>query len=458
MNDFSIWSLMIDVSVISGLLLLGTILRAKVKWIQSLFLPASMIAGFIGLAFGPSGAKLLPFSDQIESYPGLLIAVIFASIPIGAAKVDFKEIIHRVREMWSYSMLLTLLMWGGGALFGLLFINKIYTDLPSGFGLMLGAGFLGGHGTAAALGEGFSHYGWEEATTLGMTSATIGILVAVLGGLFLIKKSTEQGHTRFMSSFKDLPAEMRSGLMPNDKRVEMGQETVSPSSIDPLVLHISIIGFVVGIAYWATGLLQSLLTGISVPLLSIAFVVGLLFQIAIRKVKADSYVDQRIMDRIGGSATDYLVAIGIASINLTVVMEYAIPLTMLFIFGIIWAYLIYRFIGPNIFKDFWFEKSLFGWGWSTGTVAMGLALLRIVDPELKSKTMDDYAVAYIGMVPVEIAIITFTPILFSLGHPWILPIVLIAAAAAIIAAHKYFGLWGTDAKLKIPIKKETTVE
>src|SRR5690606_36230181 len=120
------------------------------------------------------------------------------------------------------------------------------------------------------------------------------------------KKSTEQGHTRFMSSFKDLPAEMRSGLMPNDKRVEMGQETVSPSSIDPLVLHISIIGFVVGIAYWATGLLQSLLTGISVPLLSIAFVVGLLFQIAIRKVKADSYVDQRIMDRIGGSATDYL--------------------------------------------------------------------------------------------------------------------------------------------------------
>ncbi|MEG0440313.1 MAG: sodium:glutamate symporter, partial [Solibacillus sp.] len=71
MNEYSIWSLMIDISIVSGLLLVGTILRAKIKWIQALFLPASIIAGFIGLALGPSGADILPFSDQIASYPGL---------------------------------------------------------------------------------------------------------------------------------------------------------------------------------------------------------------------------------------------------------------------------------------------------------------------------------------------------------------------------------------------------
>jgi ESS family glutamate:Na+ symporter len=441
MNDFSIWSLMVDISIISGLLLLGTILRAKVQWIQRLFLPASMIAGFIGLGLGPSGINLLPFSTQFSTYPGLLIAVIFASIPLGAAKVNVKEIIHRVREMWSYSMLLTLLMWGGGALFGLIVINQIFKDLPSGFGLILGAGFLGGHGTAAAIGEGFSKYGWEEAMTLGMTSATVGILVAVLGGLFLIKKNTEQGNTNFISSFNDLPNELKSGLTHPDKRIGMGKETVSPSSIDPLVLHLSIVAFVVGISYWLTSKLGSLL-GIAVPLLSIAFVIALLFQMSIRKMNADSYVDHRVMERIGGSATDYLVAIGIASINITVVIDYAVPLIMLFVFGTLWAYLIFRFIGPNIFKNFWFEKSLFGWGWSTGTVAMGLALLRIVDPELKSKTTDDYALGYIGMVPVEIVIITFSPILFSIGYPWVMPILLLLIGAAIIAIHKHFGLWG----------------
>ncbi|MGY3717958.1 sodium/glutamate symporter [Sutcliffiella cohnii] len=448
MNNFSIWSLMIDISVVSGLLLLGTILRAKITWIQSLFLPASIIAGFIGLILGPSGVNILPFSDQFASYPGLLIAVIFAAIPIGAAKIKIGEIIGRVREMWSYSMLLTLLMWGGGALFGLLVIGQIFTDLPSGFGLILGAGFLGGHGTAAAIGEAFNLHGWEEAMSLGMTAATIGILVAVLGGILLVKRGTEKGHTQFISSFKDLPSEMRSGLIQSDERSSMGSETVSSSSIDPLVLHLSIIAFVVGVAYWVTQLLGSLLPGIAVPLLSIAFVVALIFQFLIRKVKADSYIDQRIMTRIGGSATDYLVAIGIASINVTVVMDYATPLIILFVFGIIWAYLIFRFIGPNIFKDFWFEKSLFGWGWSTGTVAMGLSLLRIVDPELKSKTSDDYALSYIGMVPVEIMIITFAPLLVSIGLPWVMPVTLLVVGAAIIAAYKYFGLWGIGRKDK----------
>ncbi|MCF2132323.1 sodium:glutamate symporter, partial [Strepomyces sp. STD 3.1] len=177
MNSFSVWDLMLDISIISGLLLIGTFLRAKVKIVQTLFLPASMIAGFIGLGLGPSGLNILPFSNQIVSYPGLLIAVIFAALPIGAEKIDAKKIMGRVRDMWSYSMLLTLLMWGGGAFVGLAILNHIFGSLHPGFGLMLGAGFLGGHGTAAALGEAFKRQGWEEALTLGMTSATVGILV-----------------------------------------------------------------------------------------------------------------------------------------------------------------------------------------------------------------------------------------------------------------------------------------
>ncbi|NBJ70100.1 MULTISPECIES: sodium/glutamate symporter [Clostridia] len=442
METFTIWSLMIDLSIISGLLLVGTILRAKIKWIQALFLPASMLAGFLGLAFGPSGFGILPFSDQLSAYPSLLIAVIFAAIPIGAAKVHISQVFQRVRNMFSYSMILILSMWGAGALFGILFLSPLFSDLPSGFGLILGAGFVGGHGTAAAVGEGFAHAGWKEAVDLAMTSATIGILVAVIGGLFLVKRSTEQGKTKFITSFKNLPNELRSGLIPHHKRSYMGVETVSPNSIDPFVLHVAVITFVIGVAYWITNVLSDLIPAVSFPLFSIAFVVGLLFQTLSRKVKADDYIDQRVMERIGGTATDFLVAIGIASINLKVVMDYALPLIILFAFGILWAYILFRFVGPNIFQDFWLEKSLFGWGWSTGTVAMGLALLRIVDPELKSKTPEDYALAYIGVAPAEIAVITFTPILFAAGLTWVIPLVLLLGTAIIIGIYKYTGWWG----------------
>ncbi len=442
--EFTPWSLFVDVGIVSLLLVIGTLLRAKVKFIQSLFLPASMIAGFLGLLLGPSGVNILPFSDQIATYPGVLIAVIFGAIPIGAAKVPWKKLAGRVRNMWSYSMLLTVLMWGGGALFGLAILNVIFNDLHVGFGLILGAGFLGGHGTAAALGQGFAIQGWEEALTLGMTSATIGMVVAVLGGLFLIKRSTQRGHTSFISSFNDLPEELRTGLVNRKNRKALGDDTISPISIDPLIFHVALVSLVVAGAYFLTNFGNSLFPQIAIPLFSIAFLLGLFLQFVLRKTKSDDYVDQRIITRISGGATDLLVAFGIASINIAVVVEYAVPLLALFVFGIIWAYCIFRFIAPRLFDNYWFERAIFGWGWSTGTVAMGLALLRIVDPELKSKTLDDYAISYLGMVPPEMLIITMAPILFSIGLPWVFPVTLLLTGIIIILVYKKKGWWVTE--------------
>ena len=59
---------------------------------------------------------------------------------------------------------------------------------------------------------------------------------------------------------------------------------------------------------------------------------------------------------------------------------------------------------------------MFSWGWFTGTMAMGMALLRIADPEGRSHCVDHYAIAYIFIAPVEIALITFAPIVFCSGY------------------------------------------
>jgi hypothetical protein len=45
MNDFTPWSLLIDIGIISGLLLLGKLIRARVGFIQRLLIPPSLIAG-----------------------------------------------------------------------------------------------------------------------------------------------------------------------------------------------------------------------------------------------------------------------------------------------------------------------------------------------------------------------------------------------------------------------------
>ena len=80
-------------------------------------------------------------------------------------------------------------------------------------------------------------------------------------------------------------------------------------------------------------------------------------------------------------------------------------------------------------------------------MAMGIALLRIVDPKLSSKAMEDYALAYLPIAPLEILLITFVPVLFANGMGvWLLLGCLALAALTILIAWlmKWF----------VPVKKE----
>ncbi|QNK87375.1 MULTISPECIES: sodium/glutamate symporter [unclassified Sporosarcina] len=408
--DFSPWVLFTDIGLISLLLLVGTIIRAKVKFIQQMFLPASIIAGLLALLLGPNGFGILPFSDQMKVYPAILIAVIFGTLPLLSPRIDWNAIKTRVGSMWSYSQLAMVLMWGGGLLFALLLINPFW-DVHDGFGLLLAAGFVGGHGTAAAIGATFEQNGWEEATSLAMTSATVGIMSAILIGILFIKWGSSKGHTSFLASFKDLPDEMRTGLIPPESRTKSETDTVSSISIDPYVFHLSIITIIAMGGYYLSELGAMLLPSVVIPAFSLAFLVGLFVKKILNSTDTDKYVSKDVVSRISGSATDILVAFGIGSISISVVLDYAVPLILLFVFGLVYAFLFFAVFSKKFFPEYWFEKGIFTWGWTTGTVAMGMALLRIVDPKSESKTLDDYSLAYIPIAPVEIMLVTFAPML-----------------------------------------------
>ncbi|WP_339226919.1 sodium/glutamate symporter [Oceanobacillus sp. FSL K6-2867] len=442
--EFTPWTIFIDFGFICLLLVVGTLLRAKIKAIQFLFLPASLLAGLMGLILGPNGFGIIPFSDNLSTYTSILIALIFGSLPLSAAKIPIKGIANRIGSMWSFAQSLTIFQWGGGMLFALLVLKLFWTDIPNGFGLVLAAGFVGGHGTAAAIGDAFSDT-WADAGTLAMTSATMGIICAIVGGLFLIKRSTIKGQTSYISDFKSLPGELRSGLVPKGSRGSIGDGTVSSISIDPLVYHLALIGVIATAGYYLSEWGTTLFPQISIPVFSTAFIAGLIINRLLRTVKASDYVDKQIIDRISGAATDLLVAFGIASINLAVVVNYALPLALLLVFGLLLVTIFFYFIAPRLFKENWFEKAIFSWGWGTGTVAMGIALLRIVDPELKSKTLDDYALAYVGVGTVDILIVSLAPVLIMTGQHWPFTLVALAIGTLVLILSKWMGWWSYSA-------------
>lgn len=429
MESFTPWTLFVDVGMISVLLLIGKLMRVKIKIIQKLFIPPSLLAGFMGLAFGPQGTGWLPFSDNLGTYAGILIALIFGALPLisQAEESESKDI----KSMWAFSQAGMLLQWGFGGLLGLLVLGKIW-DLNPGFGITMPAGYCGGHGTAAAIGQAFSQLGHSEILTLAMTAATVGIIASVIIGLLIVKWGTGKGHTSFLSDYSDLPQELRTGLLPDEKRGSMGSASCSSISIDSLTFNFIFVSMIALGGYAVSKLAKIWLPGFELPVFSCAFVVGILINWGMKKTNVSRYVCPTNISHMSGAFTDFLVAFGIASIKISVVVEYAVPLIILLSSGLLVTFAYIFVMARKMMKRHWFEKAMFTWGWYTGTMAMGIALLRVVDPGQKSRCLETYALAYLFIAPVEIALVTFAPTMFLQGWGVVFSSVSIICSAIIL--------------------------
>ena len=144
LTQFTPWTLFTDLGFISILLLVGKFIRVKVKLIQQLFIPPSLIAGLLGLAFGPNGLGWIPLSNDLGTYAAILIALVFGALPLSSPNVSMKEVAKRVGPMWAYAQVGMLLQWALVGLFGLYVIKLIWPDLNDAFGIMLPTGFYGG--------------------------------------------------------------------------------------------------------------------------------------------------------------------------------------------------------------------------------------------------------------------------------------------------------------------------
>ena len=438
---FTPWVLLSDLGIISALLLVGKIIRVKVKLIQKLFIPPSLLAGVIGLALGPNGLGWLPLSGSMGTYAAVLIALVFGALPLSSPKFTVKEVAGRVGPMWVYAQLGMLLQWALAGLFGLFVMKLIWPELNDAFGVMLSTGFYGGHGTAAAIGDAFNGLGWDEAASLGMTTATVGVICAIIGGLICIKWAAKNKQTAFISDFADLPDELRSGLVPEEKRDSMGSATTSSISIEPLTFHLALVLLVAFLGYSMSVGVKQWYPQLELPVFSCAFIVGLILKKIFDATNITDYICPQTTQRIGSMATDLLVAFGVASIKLGVVVKYAVPLVVLIIAGALMVFGITFFFGRRLSKTYWFERTIFAWGWWTGTMAMGIALIRIVDPKLASKAMDDYALAYLPIAPVEILLITFVPIMFMNGMGLWLSLGCLALSGLLVLLAVKMGWW-----------------
>lgn len=439
-----------DFGILSVLIIAAHLLRNRIKFLQYTYVPSAIIAGLIGLFFGKQFLNIIPFStngsglSNIDSYPSFLVVLLFSTIFLGKKKkkVSVKRVVEHAGDTFFFNLASITGQYGFSLLFGLCLLEPFFSNLPHGFAIFLPAGFAGGHGTAAAISSVLQAHGFEGALSIGYSSATVGLLIGVIGGMIVINLGARLGWSRVVQSVSEMPKSMKTGFVSEDQQQSMGQETTHPIALDPMTWHMALVLGTATLAYAIAGKLNKFL-GISIPVFCVALLAGALIQKILNIVSLGKYVDRHVIHRIGSLVTDYLVGFGIASISIKVVLGYALPLTLLFAFGTLTTLLFLRFIGPRISKNFWFERSIAVFGWNFGTLATSIMLLRVVDPDMKTPVMEDFTVSYFGIAFTEIAIVSLLPQLIVKGYVLLPSIVLICVFFVCLALSKFLVGWFT---------------
>lgn len=178
---------------------------------------------------------------------------------------------------------------------------------------------------------------------------------------------------------------------------------------------------------------------------------GVLLFSVLRFIKLDKYVDSNVVSRMGSCATDYLVAFGVATINVNVVMQYWQPILILCALGFAQVIIFFFLFSRHLFRDHWVERGIYIWGWSTGVMSIAVLLLRIVDPEFKTGVLEDSGFAWIFVSFIDIALVTFIPLFVIQGLGLVAGVTLCVIAAVLLGlAAAIYGVFNKQGKKVFP--------
>lgn len=422
-------------SLLSVLLLIGTFLRAKVKLFQSLYLPASVIGGFIGMIISPE--ILGRFSNYsiseewIKTYsllPGILSVPIFAAIPLGMFLNENKNI----KSMYPSKVLIcfglfqcTSMSQSAIGYATNMFFSKInpQLDMYRTFGYELSAGFAGGHGLAAATGkllEGFGIPQWEIAQGVALTTATVGLIGGIVFGIIFINLAVRKNKTKIIKRINDkADKSVEVGYNKDiNKQNSLGRETFLSSSIETITFHLAIIFTVCGIAYIVLNFVKKMnIAGLNVlPVWTYSMIIMFALNFIIKKLNLVWMVDAKVKAKIMGTLSDFAIVSAMTSLPIKAIINYIAPITVMCILGFIITYLLVFPLNSFFFKeDYSFERAIISWGTLTGVLITGMTLLKICDPEYKSPALSEFSLGFSLMSVTGLLIVPILNTVLAVG-------------------------------------------
>lgn len=405
-------------------LIVGKVIRTRMKWLQNLFLPSSIIAGFLALLVGPDALGritsqfleegsffyngLLPefILEVWGSLPGMFINIVFAALFLGKTVPSIKKIWQTAGPQIVMGQAVSWGQYVVGILLSLLVLTPVFGMSPLA-GALIEISFVGGHGTSAGLEGTFNALGFSEGADLALGLATIGILSGVVIGIFIINLAYRKGEAEFVES--EFTEEEREQIG-ESHGFDMEPTIKEAKAIEPLAFHFSLIALAIAIGY----ILQQGLIALEantwgawtdvtlfpyVPLFPLAMIGGMLIQLFFDKKNIHMYIDQNLISKISGFALDVLLVSALATLSLDVIGDNIIPFILISLVAIIWNVFAFLYLGPRMIPNHWFERGLGDFGQATGMTATGLLLMKVADPKNQTPALEGFGYKQILFEP-----------------------------------------------------------
>ena len=472
--DFS-WSLFIDLGIIAAALLIATLVRAKVHFFHKYLIPNALTAGFLLLLFYNFLAPLVGHSaDGLGQIVYHLLSISFIAITLrdrgskkkaGSGKERGSVGIRGTTVIVTFQYAVQALL---GLFLTLFFIKTVMPDLFPAFGLFVPLGYALGPGQAYSIGQGWEkNYGFVGAGRVGLTFAAIGFLLACFGGVALINIGRKRGWLGPDAGDPSGRKESQGGVYRPGSSLQAGSlQTTESEAIDTMSANLGMVLFVYFLCFLVLRLVTYLLsmvgdmgTDLATSLWGISFIfavlVAMLVKLILKRLKIYHFLDTGSLTRISGTAVDFMVAGAVGAISLVVIGQYWLPIVVIAVLAALVVFPTILWLSSRIFTIHHFKRAMIIFGAMTGTLPTGLALLRVLDPELKSPVANDYvyATATIFVLIMPLILVIDWPARSTLpGKGIFFWLTIIMSAGYLVIAMVLYRLWAKERAFKNPLQ------
>ncbi|MFO0105638.1 MAG: sodium/glutamate symporter [Cyanobium sp.] len=379
--------------------------------LQRLGLPAAVLAGLLGLLLGPYGpwpVMPAPIEALWARLPTVLLTLVFGTLLLGRP-------LPAIGQLWRPAAAQTLLGLTLG--FGQYLVGALAVLLVLGpwlgvnplMACLIEVGFEGGHGSAAVLGPIYADLGFSEGADLGLARATVGLLSSTLLGGALVVLAQRRGWLMVhLPVVAEAVAEAPLAHQPSCPLPEP-QDGQPPAGPGTWLVNLGLVGVAVGVGVgllaaleWAAEPLQGTWRTVidALPVYPLALAGSLLVRLDLERSGRTALVQASQQERIGGIATDLLIAAAMAGLDLPQLARSWLPLSVLTLAGLGWNLLVVLVLARRILPIDWFERAVIEFGQATGVAASGLLLLGMADPDNRSEALPAFSVKQLLLQPV----------------------------------------------------------